>query len=79
VSFLCLSIYLKIHTKRSKPFLSFAKTFNIIDGYIGFYHLKFVQVLYLILFSIVQKSVKKREERMLKKVLRKLKKESVEK
>jgi hypothetical protein len=35
-------------------------------------------VLYLILFSIVQKqSVKKREERTLKKVLRKLKKESV--
>jgi hypothetical protein len=63
-------IYLKIPTKRSKPFLSFAKTFcpiNIVTGYIGFYHLKFVPVLYLILFSIVQKSVKKREERTLKK------------
>jgi hypothetical protein len=72
---------MKIPTKRSKPFLSFVKTFcpiNIVTGYIGFYHLKFVQVLYLILFSIVQKqSVKKREERTLKKVLRKLKKESV--
>jgi hypothetical protein len=74
-------IYLKIPTKGSKPFLSSAKTFcnKIVTGYIGFYHLKFVQMLYLILFSIVQKKCqKKREERTLKtKVLRKLKKESV--
>jgi hypothetical protein len=76
VSFLCLSIYLKIPTKRSKPFLSFVKTFcpiKIVAGYIGFYHLKFVQVLYLILFSIVEK-VSKKEERMLKKSVEKVKK-----
>jgi hypothetical protein len=64
VSFLCLSIYMKIPTKRSKPFLSFAKTFcpiKIVTGYIGFYHHKFVQVLYLILFSIVQKKCQKKK------------------
>jgi hypothetical protein len=53
---------------------------KIVTGYIEFYHLKFMQVLHLILFSIMQKKVskKEREERTLKtKVLRKLKKESV--
>jgi hypothetical protein len=59
-------IYLKIPTKRSKPFPSFAKTFcpvKIVTGYIEFYHVKFVQVLYMILFNIVQKKCQKKGRR----------------
>jgi hypothetical protein len=81
VSFLCLSIYLKIPTKRSKPFLSFAKTFcpiKIVTGYIGLYHLKFLQVLYMILFSIVQKQCqKKRRKNVENKSVEKVKEKKV--
>jgi hypothetical protein len=72
---------MKIPTKRSKPFLPFAKTFcsiKIVTSYIEFYYLKFVQVLYLILFSIVRKKCqKKRRKNAENKSVEKVKKESV--